>query len=283
VAAAELRHRLPPAEAADLYAVFYPELTVEALLDLNMVEQYDALIVDEAQDLLLDTYLEVFDAVLKGGITGGIWRVFLDHNQNIFRSTAVPALQNLLRARPADFRLTVNCRNTRPIAVVNSLISGVPGDETLRVDGPDVEQIWYRDPAHQRREISRCLNRLLGQGIPPNDIVILSPYRVANSCLADGLENVAYRLHELSDRTEPLAYPYIPYATVSSFKGLESDVVVFADVNNLTRPDRLSAFYVGASRARAYLALFLHEECREDYNRCAEAYGRRLAESYRST
>jgi hypothetical protein len=283
VAAAELEFRLPPAEAADLYTVFYPELTVEALLELKLVEQYNALIIDEAQDLLLETYLELFDALIKGGISNGIWRIFLDHNQNIFRSTAVPALQKLAETRPADFRLTINCRNTRPIAVVNSLISGVTGEETLQVDGPEVEQIWYRDRAHQRREISRCLNRLFGEGFSPADIVILSPYRLANGCLADGLENVAYPLYDLSSRTAPPAVSHIRYASVASFKGLESDIVLFIDNDDLTRPNRLATFYVGASRARAYLALFLHEGRRMDYENCAEAYGRRLADLHHDT
>jgi hypothetical protein len=280
VTAARLKHRLPPAEAADLYAVFYPELTVEALFALELIESYDAIIVDEAQDLLLDTYLEVYEALLNGGLDKGSWRIFLDHHQNIFRSTAVPALQKLAKIRPADYRLTVNCRNTRPIAVVNSLVSGVPGDETLRVEGPDVEHIWYRDAAQGRRELSRCLNRLLGEGISPADIVILSPYRRENSCVAGGLENVPYPLYDLAGHGNPPAVPHIRCATVASFKGLESDVIIFADNDDLTHPDRLATFYVGASRARAYLTLLFHEDRRDDYQRCAEAYGRRLAELY---
>lgn len=281
VRGARLSNRLPQAEAADLYAVFYPVLTVEALHALDLVDFYDALIIDEAQDLLLDTYLEVFDELLKDGLENGTWRIFLDHNQDIFRGTSVPALKTVTDVRPASYRLTINCRNTRPIAIVNDLVTRVGGGETLHIDGPEVEHIWYRDRAHQRRELSRCLNRLLGEGIRPTDIVVLSRYRLENSCLAGGLDNVTYPLFNLSEETTDVpTTPYIRYATVATFKGLESDVVIFADIDDISQPDRLSTFYVGASRARAYLALLLHGDCRVEYERCAEDYGRRLADSY---
>ena len=59
---------------------------------------------DEAQDLLLDSYLDVIDASLKRGLNGGCWRVFLDPNQNIYW---IAHRQGGFRASVSDSRLGI--------------------------------------------------------------------------------------------------------------------------------------------------------------------------------
>ena len=52
------------------------------------------------------------------------------------------------------------------------------------------------------------------------------------------------------------------HATVSSFKGLESDYVVLTDIDSLDTRWWRSVAYVGMSRARVKLYLFLSRDCR---------------------
>src|SRR5262249_26434244 len=108
---AGLAKQLPDAEEPDLFAVFLPELAIDALITLDGYRSYDVLIVDEAQDLFLAPLIELFDALVKGGLAHGRWKIFADAYQDVFESTSPGALQALWDAKPAQYRLSINCRN----------------------------------------------------------------------------------------------------------------------------------------------------------------------------
>lgn len=278
VAEAGIQDQLPSAEDADLYTVFFPALCLEALQALDRVGEYDVLIIDEAQDLARSAYMEVFDALVKGGLADGRWSVFLDPYQDVFDGIAPEGLARLTSAAPARYRLSVNCRNTKPIAVTVALLSGVDCDATLVVDGLEVEEHWYRDEPHQRRLMRDCLNRILSGGVRPEDIVILSHRRLEASGVREGLPGVPFPLARLDDE-----YDYgvpdhvIRFSTIGAYKGLEADAALIIDIDDLSSSEALRALYVGASRPRAVLATFLAESCRADYEARAFDYGRRLA------
>ena len=67
------------------------------------------------------------------------------------------------------------------------------------------------------------------------------------------------------------------FSTVHAFKGLESDVVLLIDLDDLSPPGALAAIYVGASRARALLAVFIDEAQRTAYAELAAKFGISLA------
>jgi hypothetical protein len=277
VAEAGLNSKLPSAQPEDLFAVFYPELSLEALLVLDRLQQYDMLVVDEAQDLLRKSYMDVLDALVKGGLKDGKWRFFLDPFQDIFTGSDPEQISRLQATHPAQFRLSINCRNTAPVATAGGLLSGVLSTDTLVVNGPDVEWYWYRDASHARREVSKCLNRMLGEGIKPADLIVLSMRRLSNGSLREGLLDVPLPLVETDDLGSAPSNKAIRFSTVGSFKGLEADVVLLIDIDHLDDPDTLLSIYVGASRARAVLALFINETQREAYEARAYEYGQKLA------
>ena len=68
----------------------------------------------------------------------------------------------------------------------------------------------------------------------------------------------------------------VRFSTVASFKGLESDVVLLVDIDDLS-DEAQSLVYVGASRARVLLHVFLAESTRERFGELATAFGRRSA------
>lgn len=267
---------LPDAREEDLFKVFYPLVALDAIGDLDMADQYDVLILDEGQDLLLDGYLDVMDTLLVGGLSDGIWRAFLDPKQNLFEATDPEGLKRLLKERMAQHRLRLNCRNTTAIAAATSLLSTVDQDEECRAEGPDVEYYWYRDTSHGARLVGKQLNRVLSEGVKPQDIVILSPVRFEKSLVRGGLFDVPFPVVDASQHPEGDARE-IRFATISSYKGLEADVVLLADVENLEDRHALSNLYVGTSRAKALLAVFLSETVREAYSELAEDLGRRMA------
>jgi superfamily I DNA/RNA helicase len=273
-----LKDRLPDAEPTDLFEVYYPELCLEVLLE-SEAEQYDALIVDEGQDLMRSAYVDVFDALLRGGLKSRSWRLFYDPNQDIYRGQQPKALGMLIEARPTQFRLFTNCRNTQPIALTTSMLAGTPCDETLVVNGPDVKKQWYLNPAQQIRQISNYINYLLGAGVAPSEIVILSRRRLQNSVIGLGLRGVPLQLFDEGQSTKMRKQKdsYLRFSTVSAFKGLEADVIILADIDDLTSDESREILYVGTSRARTLLALLLCESVRRDYDQCAFQFGEELA------
>jgi hypothetical protein len=274
---ANLSAKLPAAEEADLFAVFYPELALEALIMLDRFQSYDVLIVDEAQDLLLNSLVDVFDALLKGGLEHGQWMFFMDPYQDVFEAVSPEGLERLLKVRVSQFSLSINCRNTRPIAVATSILSGVKCEETLRIDGPDVEHHWCRDKGHECREVSKCIDRWLSGGIKPAQVVVLSRLPFQRSAVRGSL-GLPYLLKEAA-RPVSLTENFIRFATVSSFKGLEADAIAVVDVDDLEAGSSLLSLYVGTSRAKAFLAVFLADRLKGAYELQAFEYGRRLAVS----
>ena len=271
IEAARYEGRLPAAEPDDLFRVFYPELCVEALIENDRLGEYGAVIVDEGQDVLSDSYIDVLDAVLDGGIADGTWRVFLDHRQDVFQASGPTGMGRIERARPASYRLTVNCRNTEPIAVAAASMTGLPVEETLEVQGPDVEYVWYRDDADLRRRLGRHLSRLRSQGIKAEEIVVLSSRRLENSAIAEGLDEWDIATGDRKSASENL----IEFATIASFKGLEADAVALIGIDDLHSRDVLMSTYVGASRARAVLTVFARESVRGDLSDRARDFGAR--------
>ena len=271
---AGLEDQIPAADPADVFTLFQPLLCLEALPQLGLAHAFDVLIVDEAQDILRDAYLDVLDAAVRDGLSGGAWRFLYDPRQNVFEGVEPKGMKRLMDLHPALYRLRVNCRNTAPIAVSVGLLSGTECDETLVVDGPEVETFWYSDDKEQRRIVSRHVGRLLAQGLRPADIVILSHKRLENSCLALGFTGLPY---EIDPSDEDLAKAEtVAFRTIPAYKGLEADAVVLVDVDRLDGRDAASSLYVGASRARSHLAVFIDQTAKDDYAARAEDFGRLL-------
>jgi len=258
----------------DKNQVFLPEAFLEAVLEYERGPTCDCVIIDEAQDLMSDAYLNVIDAVLKRGLMKGQWCAFYDPKQDVFSGMRPKGLSRLMGLSPARFRLTKNCRNTIPIAVTTALLSGTDADAILRAEGPEVSTLWYRDQAEQRRVVSKEIGRLLGEQLEPAQITILGPQKLSNCCLKDGLE---LKSCTLSDKAIGAPQNAVHYATIQSFKGLEADTVILVDVDRLETEEAARRMYTAASRARVYLAVVLSESVRDEYGQRAREYGERAA------
>lgn len=263
----------------NLFSEEYPALSLEAIDLLGKHESYDALIIDEGQDLLTENFLDVLEYLLKGGIRQGNWRVFLDDKQDIFGALDQRLLNRLeAEAGSAKFSLTINCRNTKPIAVMTGILADVPIERILAASGPDVDTDWYDNRQDARRKISRLINRFLSDGIEPSNIVVLSDRRMAGSSVSNGLVDVSFELVEPDPESE-LTDNQIGYFTIQSFKGLESEVVVLIDLDDITAIRSLANNYVGSSRATSKLAVYISRSAKDEYQELSIRYGERLIEA----
>jgi hypothetical protein len=226
-----------------------PDAALEAALS-GRVEPYDIAIVDEAQDLLRDNYLNVLDAIVAGGLRRGRWRLFGDFEQQSIYKSGAAAIGDVLADRAPGtprYRLRKNCRNTPRIASFVTLLAaferGYP--EVLRSDtGVEPEMLYYDSNAAQTTMLQDLLVRLFDEGYSGREIVILSP-RV--DAAAAQLKDPPW-----SDRVKPAeAEPPggVRYCTIHAFKGLESPVVIITDVSSVGTADDDSLFYVAVTRA----------------------------------
>ena len=238
-----------PHEKANYYESTLPKMVLEYCAESRV--QYDRIIVDEAQDLIQNGYLDVMDQCLRGGLTSGKWTMFGDFSmQAIYnRSLDEQAYLELLQQRAffAIFRLTKNCRNTKKICTEIENILGVKEIAAFqdRIDTPYVNHLIYANQNDQLTKLIKVINELLSLNISRKDIVILSPRRRKDSVvnLLEGIKVQDYSIQNFAD---------IRFSTIQGFKGLESLYVILTDVENY-KDERL--MYVGLSRARFSLTV----------------------------
>ena len=235
----------------DFWEKTAPNLLVNALERLPEA-RYDAIVVDEGQDFMLDWWI-CLDLSLKDGGKGTLY-AFYDPNQNISNRDLPKALE----ISPAQ--LPHNCRNTANIA---RYIAGLIGEEA-RVrpgtpDGAPVEEMTCGDPAVLARQVSERLERLVEEDeVRPQDIGIISTRRLENSPFAENRRAGRFRLVGLGDphaAKSRRSRPRIVFDTLERFKGLERDVVVLLDLPGSRRAVTAARLYVGASRAKHLLVV----------------------------
>jgi hypothetical protein len=89
-----------------------------------------------------------------------------------------------------------------------------------------------------------------------------------------GLERVSFPLVPAESPKAPKKA--IRCCSVEEFKGLEADAIVLADVDDLDGSAMREIIYVGTSRARVFLGIFISEGVRDSFDRCGTIFGTNL-------
>lgn len=249
---------------------FLPDKAFECLVEDPHPNKYDFIILDEAQDLIKDQYLDVLDLLLKGGLAGGRWAFFGDfERQAIYlddlKQGADKALSNLKQRSPnfATYSLRINCRNAEAIAETLTFTSGLtPGYKKVLndIEDGDASPYFYKSEEEQQALLSNLLIEVK-RLYKPTEIVILSMNDDSKSCAGKftknnlNLEPIRSHINENS----------VAYGSVHSFKGLEAPVVILTDIESLVDERDQSLLYIGMSRARIRLCILMHENCRQKY------------------
>ena len=210
------------------------------------------------------------DAMLQGGLAGGRWVMFGDFTrQALFGGVCVDhgfnGFQRMLRNRAPHFavlHLNFNCRNTPQIAEETAMLSGFERMpyRLNAADGPAVDYRFWQAPDEQLDRLVEALNDLLGEGVTPEQIVILSPLRLQHS-VANRLGGRGLRVAEISESGQNIDGS-ISFSTMQAFKGMETPVAVLTDLQGIENTDRQSLLYVAMSRARTTLVMVVHQSFR---------------------
>ena len=262
------------------YTEEVPGLMRQIVDEPTFAAQFDALVVDEAQDH--DTKLQADD---DGGV--GWWNIYFrllrkstdasmamyyDPEQRpIFRridSFAAAAVRARL-PQSAHLRLPYTRRYSRPVfeflrtltsPTTNRIVQSLRSDRSLP-EGPEVE-VYDVSCGEMVARLATIVSRWVEEGFcRPEQILILAPHQKAKTSLAEFSQVAAW---PLVDHLEG-APGQLNLLSVRRAKGLDSLGVILVD---FPRFDRLAEgqdkmdFFMGASRARQLLAV-LHLEGEE--------------------
>ncbi len=251
----------------DFYSKYLPIL----LRDLYMKginDRFDKLIIDEGQDLIREEYMGLFDSMLKGGLATGQWEIYGDfERQAIFAQLSKEKMFSLIEqtTKPTKFFLQRNCRNTKQIGEETSLISGFVKPPFLleHLEGIPVEYAFYNNQKQQAELLESQLRLLAKNGLPLNELIILSQKKMENSC---AVAVSGFRIKEIKHTDEiSVRQNYYGFATVQSYKGMECNYVLISDIEDLSSENSKSLLYVAMTRAKYGLIMLLSESVRNQY------------------
>jgi hypothetical protein len=252
--------------APDFFTTYMPEL-LKNIFDKGIEGRFDKLIIDEGQDLIRQEYLNLFDAMLTGGLAEGEWEIYGDfERQAIFSQLSKLEMLAMIRgfSTPVNFVLNINCRNTREIGEETTLLSGFEKPPFLleHLTGIAVDYQFYKDENDRIQKLTAILKKLKEEGLKAHELVLLSPRRFESSipgCIT------GFKITELKVMADAKVKESIGFSTIQAYKGMESNYVILTDLEDLTSDVARSLLYVGMTRAKYALIMMIHESAREQY------------------
>lgn len=231
---------------------------------------FDYVIVDEAQILASADSLKMVDAVLVGGISSGNWTMFGDFsNQNILFDTRKKDLRQEFRESYlqvwTEDKLSINCRNTQPIAEVVSEFAAPYSydvDDVFQIPGPAARRIYYKDddPLSKTWDLLDSeIGALQKQAVRNEQIVVLHNVKLDDDRRygINGLE-----INDISEDYTLLSKSHLNACNIVSFQGFESDVIILVPGVTEDKEDERRTLYTAMSRAKGHLIVIANEELR---------------------
>jgi superfamily I DNA and RNA helicase len=224
-----------------------------SLLEKTNVPQYDMVIVDEGQDFSED-WAYCVNLFAK---EGGELYVLFDESQNIFQRD----FADKFYIDNPPFVLRYNIRNTANIYRYAKDKSCLGMDTlTNQIEGVDPEVRTFSRKAQLISYIDSIINKLVNkEGVLKGKIVVLSDRKKEKSVLKDVDFIGGCQMDDIYDDNKDT----IKYRTIQSFKGLESDVIIFVNHTYKNEPlteRKRAILYTALTRARFFLYCVDYEE-----------------------
>lgn len=259
----------PGAHEPDFWENELPQSATERLMDMDEEgRRYDELIIDEAQDILREGYLDFLELSLKGGLDDGRWRMFGDFDKQAIYGAADIGLDDFLKDRGRNapiHSLLINCRNTPGILELTCALDGDELDSgriRRQDEGMEPELFYFEDSAEQQQLLTDSLGKLYDDGYSGRDIIILSPRR-DEACAAVFIDEQPWRDRIKSYRAlsqdAKSGDGYIGYCTIQAFKGLEAPVVVITDIDKIHKLSMRALLYIGTTRTLHRLVMLINK------------------------
>ncbi|MFB6264350.1 MAG: NERD domain-containing protein [Bradymonadaceae bacterium] len=241
----------PPREAPeDERRAFWEEempLHLAQAFRTGEVEPWSALVVDEAQDFHGLWWEALVEGLVESGgdeaePAGSKLFTFFDRSQDLFdRGGALPDFET-------TFDLKENLRNTEAIARFVDRF----GDTEMEVPrrAPAGEEPVVRTQSGPRSALGQIeaivANLCKDEAVSARQIAVVTPHSRPNSSLAGADEVAGIPLTDDPSERDGA----VLHGSIGALKGLESDVVILADVDPDDPRCSENALYVACSRAR---------------------------------
>ncbi|MCG3770203.1 MAG: hypothetical protein JW384_01346 [Nitrosomonadaceae bacterium] len=236
---------------------------LDVAMQRSRISKFDALIVDEAQDLMQMGLLDRLDACLENGFSGGRWALFADfQNQSgLIFPTESSALQRIEGYQPTRVPLRTNCRNTLEILETIKFRLGADMGVRGSGSGPAVKEIRVKSKEAAAKALAHELGELVNGGLTLSQITVLSPLTYGDSAVGLLPEKWLQSVEQLDSyaiRTFPPGR--ISFAQIAAFKGLENDAIIVIDLPPSKSSESRTLHYVGMSRAKVCLSVISSDE-----------------------
>lgn len=206
--------------------------------DLPENRVYDAVFVDEAQDLMTAEDMDSLDTVIEGGRANGRWRMFLDRNNQAHVDGAFDEdIFELILEEAVEFEFPMNVRNTKPIVhVVQTYLGADIGDPGI-VHGEPLH--WHDADADGVADVAAA-------------------EKVAEQLVVDGSKPSSIWIIDASSSAAPVTTKRGLTITSPKYaKGLEAERVIVCNLPETLDHAGSAAFYVAATRARVALHILV--------------------------
>ncbi|MBK8099848.1 MAG: NERD domain-containing protein [Planctomycetes bacterium] len=254
---------VPGTLLVEYYQTLLPEAKASDIVPHNMIKQlvgasWTRVVIDEAQDLSLEAW-DYIESSLACDTSRQLVVVY-DENQRLRQKDSFYLPDRLFSAR-----LPRIIRNTQQIARLSTRFFRDGGARRPLIDGPegpDVISVQSNDPRNVGNEVAKLVLRLVNEeGFEYKDIVVLHAHGRGADIRKGGVQfkGISFRAIGLVWR-DASKHPMVACGSVGSFLGMESPVVILADIDGALDNDLVEACYVGASRARCVLGLVASQE-----------------------
>ncbi len=266
----------------------------ETIKDLGTERIFDYLIVDEAQNLCDEVFLNLQDALLKDGLESGRWTLFGDFtNQNIISSQFGKDGRDALKVRGLNWsndKLETNCRNTHEIAEAVAKFVDIESPPISGVHGPLVQIKYFESQETLGSVLDGLVCDLKDRKFYSRQIILLSSvsdggfdaerlyggWKLLNAGEAEEKAHKSLKDNEdvlsVSGDSSPKT---LRYSDVYDFQGLESEVAILV-LPVTDRQAKLAGgvalpqyeylrriLYTGMSRAKAMLIIVAQESYKD--------------------
>lgn len=249
-----LGEEFAPEQSDEFWKKTLPDMAIAKLLMDSERQKYQTLIIDEAQDLGVESYLDFLELMLEKGLSGSKTILYGDFvNQAIYTDgqSALALYSARISHLMVPDALTVNCRNTVQVGeFVADFISMNPSySKFLRSDEmTKVEMLSLPDGAEPKKHLVKAIDdqRKL---FPPKSIVVLSSQKEKLENLVLSIPGKFRRLKEGDDSA-------VRFGTIQEFKGLEASSIILVEFEDGGGSVR-DHFYIASTRATANFTFVL--------------------------
>jgi hypothetical protein len=235
----------------------FKEVVLETIENEQIDNKFDALIIDESQDILTEDIMVYLFQLLKGGFENGIWFLSVDEDiqSEIYSRFERETLDKIIRnGNCVTRKLYRNLRNPLKIAEkANSLFPDLQLPKPSRDFNSFLKKISYVQFNEEIEKLKNKVADLLNNGVLPSSITILTFSSKNNSFLNQitHIENIPLRNSERSESND------LKWFEIGSYKGLENDIIIIVEAPKTALDNKqLANYYVALTRTKTECYIF---------------------------